>query len=90
VSKKHTASKAKSIFEVWISISVSFFYVNKHTVSKALSTVPACSGVWLVLSYIPRTPPATDQQMNRMIVRAIIFRLMKSAFLSFMILGLQY
>jgi hypothetical protein len=73
-----------------MSISVSFSYVNKHTVSKAISTVPACSGVWLVLAYNPITPPATDQQMNRITVRAMIFILMKRAVLSFISLSPFY
>ena len=46
-----------------------------------------CSGVWLVLSYNPRTPPATDQQMNRKTVREIICKLMKRAVLSFISLS---
>jgi hypothetical protein len=73
-----------------VSISVSFSYVNKHTVSKAKGLVQDCSGDRLVLFYNPMTAPATDQQMNRMTVRAMIFKLMNRAVLSFMILGLQY
>lgn len=47
-----------------------------------MSPVQDCPGGWLVLSYSPITLPATDQQMNRITVRAIIFKLMKRTVLS--------
>ena len=56
----------------------------------AISTGQTYSAIWLVLSYSPITPPATEKQMNRITVRAIIFKLMKRAVLSFMILYLQF
>jgi hypothetical protein len=63
------------------------FLFDKHHSSKAMSPLQDCSGVWLVLAYTPITLPATEKQMNRITVRAIIFKPMKRAVLSFISLS---